>query len=333
VNHYLEALAVRRKAHQMGAIFGGRLPMAANFVPGGSSEVVTAEKVDAFGALLTEMHAFIDNVYIPDVLAVAGLFSEYGEIGMGCGNLLSYGVFDLDDGTRLLARGRLTQGASGEVEAANIKEYVKHSWYTPDSGDLNPRVGVTEPDVTKEGAYSFVKSPRYEGKVYEVGPLARMAVNGDYPLDGLELSLSGISVLDRVAARAVETKLVADAMLGWLGELVPGGDVYIHSETPRQAEGIGLTEAPRGALGHWTQIADSQIARYQIVTPTGWNASPRDDASQYGAIEQALTGTPVEDTEQPIEILRVVHSFDPCLACAIHMVRPGKGAEGLAIRA
>ena len=326
VDHYVQALAIRRKAHQMGAIFGGRLPMAANFVPGGSSEIVTAEKIAAFTALLTEMREFIDDFYIPDVLLVAGVFPIYTGIGVGCGNLLSYGVFDLNaEGTaKLLPGGRITQGDPGTVEAAQITEYVRHSWYTPESGDLNPSVGVTEPDVAKEGAYSFVKSPRYEGKVYEAGPLARMKVSGNYE--------GGVSVIDRIHARAMETKLVADEMAEWLTELAAGEDVYNPSDTPRNSEGIGLTEAPRGALGHWIQIADFKIARYQVITPTAWNASPTDDAGQLGAIEQALIDTVINNMAQPIELLRVVHSFDPCLACAVHMVRPGKKSKEVVIR-
>ena len=331
VAHYVQALAIRRKAHQMGAIFGGRLPMAANFVPGGSSETVTQAKINAFADLLTEMQAFIDDVHIPDVLAVAGIFSDYEEIGVGAGNLLSYGVFDLDDdgGAKLLGRGRITEGTPGTVAPEQITEYVKHSWYTPASGGLNPSDGVTEPDVTKEGAYSFVKSPRYQDVVHEVGPLARMKVSGEY---------SGqVSVIDRIAARAMEAKLVADAMVGWLGELEPDQPVYVPSDTPTNAEGIGLTEAPRGALGHWIDISHGEIARYQVITPTAWNASPLDGldtegVGQHGAIEQALIGTPVEDEDQPIELLRVVHSFDPCLACAVHLVRPGRKVAEAVIR-
>lgn len=325
VGSYVEALAMRRKAHQMGAIFGGRLPMAANFVPGGSSEIVTQQKIEDFGILLAELSTFINGIYLADVTAVAGAFPDYKDIGIGCGNLLSYGVFDLSDGTKLLPGGRITEGSPGTVEPGQITEYVKHSWYTPESGNVNPMAGVTEPDVTKEGAYSFIKSPRYLGEVHEVGPLARMIVSGNYTGD--------VSVIDRIAARAYETKLVADAMVDWLEELVPGEDVYTHSETPRESEGIGLTEAPRGALGHWIQIADSEIARYQVITPTAWNASPMDEADQHGAIEEALLDTPVADTDQPIELLRVVHSFDPCLACAIHMVRPGRKAAEVVIHA
>jgi hydrogenase large subunit len=156
-----------------------------------------------------------------------------------------------------------------------------------------------------------------------VGPLARMWVNGDYQ--------NGISVIDRVAARALEAQKIANAMDGWLTELVAGGPVYAESPIPQTATGIGLTEAPRGALGHWIAVEDSRISRYQVVSPTSWNASPRDDAGQMGPIEQALVGTPVADLDQPIELLRVVHSFDPCLACSVHMVRAGEGAKRFAV--
>ena len=321
VGHYVEALAIRRKAHQMGAIYGGRMPAAVNFVPGGSSEGVTTDSIWQFSELLNEIRQFVDNVYLPDVQALAGVFSEYTAIGQGCGNLLAYGVFDLDTAgtTKLLARGRHTHGADQDVDHGQIKEYVAHSWYTPASGNRAPSDGVTEPDVSKAGAYSFLKAPRYLDTVHEVGPLARMWVNGDYR--------NGISVIDRVAARVLETKKVADAMVGWLGELQAGGPVYNHKSTPSSATGVGLTEAPRGALGHWLQITSSKISRYQIVSPTTWNASPRDDQGQMGPIEQALVGTPVADIEQPVEVLRVVHSFDPCLSCSVHMVRPGRRAK------
>ncbi|UCH35135.1 MAG: nickel-dependent hydrogenase large subunit, partial [Armatimonadota bacterium] len=242
------------------------------------------------------------------------------------GNLLAYGVFDLDAAgeSKLLARGRYTEGAvSSDVEAGQITEYVAHSWYTEASGGLNPSVGVTEPLAAKPGAYSWLKSPRYLDKVHEVGPLARMWVNGDYR--------NGISVIDRVAARALEAQKVANAMEGWLGELVPGEPVYAESPVPNMATGIGLTEAPRGALGHWIAVDDAKISRYQVVSPTNWNASPRDDAGQMGPIEQALLGTPVADSNQPIELLRVVHSFDPCLACSVHMVRAGGDAKRFAV--
>ncbi|MEN6333842.1 MAG: nickel-dependent hydrogenase large subunit [Phycisphaerales bacterium] len=316
VNHYVDALAIRRKAHQMGAIFGGRMPCTSVFVPGGATEKPTAEKIAAFRALLSELRSFIDSVMIPDVNAVAAAFPQYYGIGRGCGNLLAYGVFDLDANgtTKLLKSGRFTNNQFLAVDPAQIMEYVKYSKYTAASGSLNPTSGVTEPSAVKAGAYSWIKAPRYQNLVHEVGPLARMYVNGDYR--------NGISVLDRLAARVLETKKVADAMDGWLNQLVVGQPVYQYAANPNNTSGIGLTEAPRGALGHWTRIVSGRIDRYQVITPTNWNASPKDDFEQRGPIEQALVGTPVADLTQPIEVLRIIHSFDPCLSCAVHMVRP-----------
>ncbi|UCC22608.1 MAG: nickel-dependent hydrogenase large subunit [Planctomycetota bacterium] len=337
VGHYVQALAIRRKAHQMAAIFGGKLPCAPSFVPGGCTEVVAQDKIDNFRELLAEQRTFIDETYIPDVLTVAGAFPAYFSIGVGCGNLLAYGVFDMDnsDENKLLYRGRYTDGDAAEVDPEKIMEYLKYSRYDDAGSGLNPADGVTQPQLNKENAYSWLKAPRYNNIVHEVGPLARMAVNylsNDPTTIGLIESVLGanpdisvlFSVLGRHAARALEAKLVVDAMEGWLDELDVNAPAYVESDIPKTASGIGLTEAPRGALGHWIDISNHRIDRYQVITPTNWNASPKDDLEQMGPIEQALVGTPVTDIGQPVEILRVVHSFDPCLACSVHMVRPGK---------
>ena len=230
--------------------------------------------------------------------------------------------FDLDAGgtSKLFSGGRYTDGASGTVDPAQITEYLKYAWYTDASGNQNPAQGVTIPDPEKAGAYSWLKAPRYADKAHELGPLARMWVNGHYT--------NGVSAFDRIAARAQEAKIIADAMDGWLDDLAPGAPVYQASTIPAQATSAGLTEAPRGALGHWMEIDNSVISRYQVVTPTNWNAAPRDNLEQPGPIEEALVGTPVQDMNQPIEVLRVVHSFDPCLACAVHMVRPNDRTGG-----
>lgn len=321
VGNYVKALEMRRKAHQMGAIFAGRMPGTASFVPGGATKPVTAADVTAFRTLLTELRSFISNVMLADGEALLTVFANYSNIGRGCGNLLAYGVFDLNSAgtSKLLARGRYTNGSLGTVDTTQIREYVSHSWYTANSGNRAPANGITEPAADKAGAYSWIKAPRYAGAVHEVGPLARMWVNGDYRY--------GISAMDRIVARALETEKVANAMDGWLTQLVPGAATYTYKATPATGTGIGLTEAPRGALGHWAQIGSSKLTQYQVVTPTGWNASPMDDSGQHGAMEQALIGTPVKDVKNPIELLRVVHSFDPCLACSVHLVRPGKKAK------
>ena len=322
VDHYLQALAMRRKAHQAGAIFAGKLPCIGSFVVGGCTEVVTAERVAEFRTLLTEMRAFIDNVYVPDANALGTLFPSYYTFGAGPGDLLAFGVFDLDaSGTsKLLPAGRYTDGAALPVDPAAITEEVTYAWYTPASGNLNPAVGVTEPDAEKPGAYTWMKAPRYATKAHELGPLARMWINNEYT--------NGISAMDRIVARALETKKIADAMDGWLNELSPGAPTYQTSAIPEQATSMGLTEAPRGALGHWMDVQNSVISRYQVITPTNWNASPKDDLDQPGPLEAALVGVPVADLEQPVEVLRVIHSFDPCLACAVHMVRPGDRTGG-----
>ena len=309
---YVAALEIRRKADQMGAIFAGKLPHCASFVPGGCSAELTAARVEEFRALLKEVTQFVADRYVRDVEALAKRFPDYFKIGRGCGNLLAFGAFDQDarGSKQFLRRGRYTDGQDAQLDAAQIAEHVQHARYAGGSGAAHPAAGATEPQLGKAGAYSWIKAPRYAGKPHETGPLARMWIGGDYR--------NGISVLDRLLARAFETRKIAQAMGQWLNELTPRQSARIEYRVPQSAAGVGLTEAPRGALGHWLQIRNGTVGRYQIITPTAWNASPRDDSGQAGPLEQALVGTPIENPEQPIEVLRVVHSFDPCLACSVH---------------
>jgi hydrogenase large subunit len=330
VAHYVQALNMRRLAHEMSAIFSGRMPHSVAIVPGGVTELPTVDKIADFLWKLEELRHFIDDVYIPDVLAVAGVYSDYFAIGKGCGNLLSYGVYDLDVNKDLSKRKRLLhQGITSAtdlkhnpLDPSKITEDVKNSWYSSRSG-LNPSQGETIPDYTKEGAYSWIKSPRYNDQVYEVGPLARMVVTytaGEPTVQKLvndTLAHFGagpealFSVLGRHAARALECKFVADTMPSWLLQLKPGEPVVAEWETPEEGDGMGLWEAPRGSVGHWISIKNKKIENYQCVNPTNWNASPRDDRGQPGPIEQALTGTKVKDENNPFEIVRIVRSFDP----------------------
>jgi hydrogenase large subunit len=315
--HYLKALEIRRKAHQMGAIFGGKLPCAPTFLPGGCTDKVDAAKIKAYRTLLTEIRGFIDTVMLPDLQMVSSYFPQYYQIGKGCGKLLAFGVFDLNDAgtTKLLKRGIYDGAAVRALDIKSITEDVLYSWYSSPTR-LNPSAGQTVQNANKTTAYSWIKAPRYADGVYEVGPLARMWMSGAYT--------RGISVMDRLVARVWEANIVADSLDAWLNELAVGKSAYSFPKMPAAAGGIGLTEAPRGALGHWLTIAAGKIKQYQILTPTAWNASPRDDKKRKGAIEQALIGTPVVSTEVPVEVLRVVHSFDPCLSCAVHMLRPGQ---------
>jgi len=331
VAHYVQALDMRRLAHEMSAIFSGKMPHNVGIVPGGATEPPTVDKIANFLWKLQQLRDFVDNVYIPDVIAVAEVYSDYFAIGKGCGNLLSYGVFDLEaKGKDLAKRSRLlkqgttsaTDLAYHALEPAKITEDVKNSWYKSTSG-LHPSKGQTDPDRQKDGAYSWVKAPRYGGDVYEVGPLARMVVSytaGEPTVQKLVNDTLAhfkappaalFSVLGRHAARALECKFVADSMPGWLLQLKPGEPMVADYVTPDSAEGMGLWEAPRGSVGHWIEIKDKKIANYQCVPPTNWNASPRDDKGQPGPIEQALIGTKVKDEGNPFELVRIVRSFDP----------------------
>jgi len=318
--HYLAAIAMRRKAHEMAAIYGGKLPHTPSYIVGGFTAVSSAENKNAFQALLTEITDFIRDVYLPDARLLASLYSDYFSLGKGYGNLLSFGVYRLNGSgsQKLFAAGRVVNGQPGvqPVDISKITEHVAHSWYADTTNDLNPAVGDTVPQHPKHDGYSWLKAPRYDDVNYEVGPLARMMVNGDYT--------NGVSTMDRHLARAEEALKIALAMQEWLDALPTGTSAYSPVSIPQTSSGVGLTEAPRGALGHWLQVENSVVKHYQVVTPTCWNCSPRDSLGNRGPLEEALVGLPVERADQPIEVLRVVHSFDPCLDCATHVMRGGE---------
>jgi hydrogenase large subunit len=322
-NSFVAAVAARRNCHELGAIYGGKLPHTPAYIPGGFTAVASAANNNACKAYLDDLIAFIESKYIPDAELLANLYSEYLLQGAGYGHLLSFGVFEEDNADTpqlLLKRGRIVKGnpTVQSVDAAQITEQIRYSWYSgPDN--LNPAVSDTQAQYPKGEGYSWLKAPRYGGVPYETGALARMTVNGDYA--------NGISVMDRHLARARETLKIALAMRGWVTALVAGQGAYTDRPKPVSAVSAGLTEAPRGALGHWLQIADSKISKYQVVTPTCWNLSPKDSAGLRGPLEQALVGVPVANVDKPIEVLRVVHSFDPCLDCATHVTRVEPGTK------
>jgi hydrogenase large subunit len=331
VEHYLAALDARRQAQEMAALFAGKLPHVMTFAPGGVTEAPTAPSVAEFRAYLGRIIPFVEDVYIPDAMKLAQTYPEYLEIGAGPHNLLSFGAFPDASGTMLFRAGKYIGGPGRGVHAggswrdagcqeagvvplrardvAAIEESVKHAYYGVDRG---PRWrDETTPNPDKRGAYSWVKAPRLDGEAYQVGALARMVISGDYR--------GGVSVMDRLLAGAHETGKVAGAMRQWLDELVLDASGYRHvGVMPAAGQAMALNEAPRGALAHWIEYADGKVTRYRIVTPTAWNASPRDDRDVPGAIEQALAGLRVADPSQPIEVYRVVHSFDPCMGCAVH---------------
>ncbi len=332
IKHYFEALDMRALAHKMGAIFGGKLPHASTLIPGGVTEKVTALKIAACKSIINKLQDFIDNSYLSDVSELATVFPEYLQMGKGCGNFLAYGVFpgSGDHSTKLFPSGVIMDKKPGDFDLAGITEDVLYSRYSSPS-NLGPDQGRTIPDTKKDRAYSWIKAPRYNKAVMEVGPLARIMIaylKGKNPqVKKLAHDFLGRfdaepeildSCLGRHAARAIECKLIADRCSEWIEELRPEKTTFQDFDIPGSGQGAGLTEAPRGALGHWIKLRDHKIDNYQCVVPTTWNCSPRDDRGNPGPVEQALVGTPISDHKNPIEVTRVVRSFDPCIACAVH---------------
>ncbi|MEW6554591.1 MAG: nickel-dependent hydrogenase large subunit [Actinomycetota bacterium] len=354
VGHYVEALEARKKAQEMLSIFYGRMPSFVGTIPGGVTVQPTVSNIAAFRSRLAELRFWIDNVYVQDIMTVAGVpaYSIFFTAGDSGGNYLAYGGFDENSqGTeKFLPSGYILANGVSAVKTFDeqqIIESVKHSWYTEDCEGRQPSDGKTDPDLEKDGAYSFLKAPRYEGKPMEVGPMARMLVLAGLELSGkipenkqllvplikqlgldakvTELVTAGkFGILPRHAMRALECKLLADQMDVWLDQLKPGEPIWDPKgkDIPSDSQGMGLVEGPRGALGHWITISGKKIANYQCVVPTTWNASPRDKEGNRGPIETSLLGLPVPDPENPINVVRCVRSFDPCLACAIHVIHP-----------
>ncbi len=377
VAHYLEALDWQRQVIRVHSLLGSKNPHPQTYVTGGmalaldpnSPTALNARGLSEIAELFTQAKAFVDKVYIPDVLAVAGFYKDWAGYGKGIGNYLAYGDFPQDDSGQpsafYLPRGRILGQDLGNVlpvDQTGIAETVAHSWYRysdddaslkhPWKGETSPNyAGPTPPFDTLEGhdKYSWLKAPRYEDNPYEVGPLSRMLVAYASGHAEVKAAVDGVlgalgvpatalfSTLGRIAARAIETQLLAGKIGGWLGELEANlgtGDLAIADTTkwdpntwPSDAQGWGMEEAPRGALGHWIVIKDQKIANYQLVVPSTWNGSPRDAKGRRGAWEEALIGTPVADPTKPVEILRTVHSFDPCMACAVHVYEPESGAS------
>jgi Ni,Fe-hydrogenase I large subunit len=329
---YVKALEMRMKAHRMVAAVGGRTPHAISLVAGGVTQHPDREMIREFKKNLKEVEKFVNETYMEHVKAVAGAFKSYFKLGTYT-NFLSYGLMDLDadDKKFFLQRGTAYGTNLEAFDPNDITEQVRFSRYSSGT-NLHPYKGQTQGAPNKPGAYTWVKAPRYKGKPMEVGPLARVVISylsGNKAVksevDGLlkifNADISAVfSVLGRHASRAIEAKLLAAQCWEWLDELDTSGKPRNYFEIPDSGEGMGLDEAPRGALGHWIVIKDKKIANYQAVVPTTWNCSPRGDDGIKGPVEQALIGTPISDPKNPIEAARVVRSFDPCLACAVHVV-------------
>ncbi len=388
VAHYLEALAWQRDVAKLHTIFGGRNPHP-NFVVGGvpcpidlnSDSAINAERLSMVQNIITMMKTFVDQVYVPDTLAIAGFYKDWFGRGEGLGNFISFGDMPSktmnDPDSFLVPRGAILNRNINELHPVDfadpdgIQEFASHSWYDYSGGKergLHPWDGETTLDYDGRGGpqppykqlnvddgYSWLKSPRWKSNSMEVGPLARVLVmyaSGheqtrelvSYTLRTMEAPVDALfSTLGRTAARTLETKIIADAMQGWMDQLlgnIRDGDtktfnkvLWDPSSWPKVAKGVGVHEAPRGALSHWVVIKDGLIDNYQCVVPSTWNAGPRDAQGVPGAYEAALQDNhQLYDPEQPIEILRTIHSFDPCLACAVHVTDPD-GRELIEVKA
>jgi [NiFe] hydrogenase large subunit/hydrogenase large subunit len=366
VAHYLEALEWQKDVIKIHAILGSKNPHPQTFLVGGmaipidpdSQNALNADKLIEIKRLLKKARDFVEQVYIPDLLAIASFYKDWAAIGGGVGNFLSYGEFPDLNGNLWFPPGIILNRDLAKVlpvDQKKVTEYVDHSWYEyagQKGQGLHPWEGESEAsysgpkspyqNLDTDNKYSWVKAPRYEERSMEVGPLARVLVayaSGrqeakaavDLVLGKLAVGPEALfSTLGRTAARGIDCLLVARQTPVWLDQLIANiskGDYRIHngekwdpSDWPAEASGYGLHEAPRGALGHWIKIKDQKIYNYQAVVPSTWNASPRDAKGQVGPYEAALVGTPVADPEKPLEILRTIHSFDPCLACAVHVM-------------
>ena len=307
--YYLQAAKKKVMAHEMSAIFGGRAPHPASVVVGGTTFFPSFDKIKRFGFILREVREWVGERVVADVEKIAKEFSEYREIGGGTKNFLSFGAFPQRGQQPFYLPGVFSDGHKQLLDSGRIRESVEYSWFGDGSVE-----GENFPAMDKRNAYSWAKAPRYDGAVFEVGPLSRSIIAGKRK--------ARPSVLDRLEARAEETVALCSKMEEWLSQAEPEMPCWNKEgwKSDKACFGQGLTEAPRGALGHWAWLKRGRIARYSVVPPTTWNASPRDEKEQRGAIEQALLGTPVKNAEHPVEVLRVVRSFDPCLACACHVL-------------
>jgi hydrogenase large subunit len=382
VAHYLEALEWQKDIIVIHAILGSKNPHPQTFLVGGmaipvdpdSQNALNADRVAQIRKLLRRIRIFVEQVYIPDLLAVASFYKDWAGIGGGVGNFLSYGEFPMDDSgspeSLWLPRGVVMAKDLANVQAMDqekITEYVTHSWYTYTEGNekgLHPYVGETNYKYTgpkppyefldTEEKYSWVKSPRYLDQPMEVGPLARMVIGYakgqpevkkavDFALGKLNVGPAALfSTLGRTAARGIESLILAQKVEVWLNQLADNmgrGNLDTFNDErwdpvtwPKEARGFGYHEAPRGSLGHWINIDSGAIANYQAVVPSTWNAGPRDAMGQPGPYEAALAGTPIAEPDKPLEVLRTVHSFDPCLACAVHVL-DGTGTEIVKVKA
>ena len=345
--HYLEALRVQVEAARGMAVFGGKNPHPQFLVAGGVTcyDALTPERIKEFEEIYKKTAAFVRDVYIPDLLLVAGAYKDWAGIG-GTHDFMTMGDFPKAGGERKLESRWLKPGIIYNRDLAHVQdfdptkisEHIRHSWYDGDKAD-NPYDEKTEPKFTPMGdkdRYSWLKAPRYDEHSTETGPLACVLVNYakgnpdikplvDMVLQKLSVGPEALfSTLGRTAARGIETLAIANKMASMLEEFKDNirsdKQIVEDLEVPQESKGVGFVEAPRGGLSHWIRIEKGRVGNFQLVVPTTWNLGPRDANNVLGPCEEALMGTPIADPKRPVEILRTVHAFDPCIACAVHVI-------------
>lgn len=345
--HYLEALRVQVEAARGMAVFGGKNPHPQFLVAGGVTcyDALTPERIKEFEEIYKKTAAFVRDVYIPDLLLVAGAYKDWAGIG-GTHDFMTMGDFPKAGGERKLESRWLKPGIIYNRDLAHVQdfdptkisEHIRHSWYDGDKAD-NPYDEKTEPKFTHMGdkdRYSWLKAPRYDEHSTETGPLACVLVNYakgnpdikplvDMVLQKLSVGPEALfSTLGRTAARGIETLAIANKMASMLEEFKDNirsdKQIVEDLEVPQESKGVGFVEAPRGGLSHWIRIEKGRVGNFQLVVPTTWNLGPRDANNVLGPCEEALMGTPIADPKRPVEILRTVHAFDPCIACAVHVI-------------
>jgi len=348
--NYLEGLRVQLKIARAMAIFSGKNPHAQTMQVGGVTcyESLRPERLAEFKALYDECTPFLNHNYVGDLTILGRRYPEAGAYGRTT-NFMDFSDFhDPETGKTPFFRGgvlwRRDLKHTEEFDPAQLKEHVTRGWYKP-SEPRHPYEGLTDPEYTgfdANGKYSWAKAPRYKGEPMETGPLARRALayaRGEKEtVERLNAWLAAcnlkpenmFSTMGRTAARMVEAVILWNRIGGWLDDLAarakhPDVEIYKPWKMPDKARGVGYCAVTRGGLSHWIRIEGGKTANYQMVVPSTWNLGPRCAAGKLSPVEESLVGAPVADPERPVEILRTVHSFDPCIACAVHVIHAGGG--------
>ncbi|MGL4570441.1 MAG: nickel-dependent hydrogenase large subunit [Clostridium sp.] len=311
--HYLDAVKYSREAHKALAVLAGKAPHCHGIWIGGITTIIDVPQIESIKYLISTIKDFIVNNLIEDIQIISKTYSDYYNIGKGHGNLMSYGLYnDYDLPIKYVNPSVRINGIQENLDINNITECITNSWKTASGEIIIPgKDEVAAPNPLKTNGYSFVDAPRYKGEAMEVGALARMTLSGEYK--------GNISTMDRLVAKVYEAKKVCEIIEALILILKEGSPNQKDWKVPENVSGVGLSEAERGSLAHWVSIKDSKISNYTLIPPTTWNLSPMDNKGVKGTVEQALIGTEIKDASNPIEIGRIVRSFDPCLNCAAHI--------------